>query len=370
MWTISRVVVLIFCLSRLCFAAVDDDARIKVHCGPGLPCGKDITLDDARQSYSALKRLRTDSQEIVGRTPSTAAISKLRSLGNLQDCNDSNVPNYWAPLEEFEDGQVVLRSLISHGSSGVPFENLTDKSPSTASSSVEYLVAQSADSVAQERHLMLCETRIIASVAGPPRFCATVAILSPDRVWLRGSIKPIACYDGYELHSKTDHSSLGSRNGHEVAGNTARPTGAIDIQWNVLTKTPVSIFSKPIKDLLSSRLKMMVDQDIVSSGRGEVAVVHLTSTATLRNSSILSGWREALDFDIDLRQLPNQVTVSGTAHVAVCQQALGELVEYNGMTDAQRGTYAAALDRAVGDTLIAACRGAQQVDSKTIYCPD
>jgi hypothetical protein len=147
-----------------------------------------------------------------------------------------------------------------------------------------------------------------------------------------------------------------------------RPTGAIDITYDVLTQKNIQVFSNALLGLLSD-LELNAEQSIEKSADGTISGAYIKSAAGVRNSRILpKGWREALDLDIDVRVHPGGVWVQAVAHVMVCREALTNLVDYSGTDDAQRALYATSLDTRINAALKKVCTTTVQRDSKTLTC--
>jgi hypothetical protein len=244
---------------------------------------------------------------------------------------------YWAPVDRFVDGGAALSSLISRVQSG--------------QSVAGHLIVQSTESTAAERHLALCDVNAVSGIIGPPIHCTTVAIITSDTAWLRGG------YFSGALDLTCKMSS------------SFRSTGAIDIGFDVLTHQSAEAFAEAFVKMMNSVLGLTVEKSISKASDGKIGNVHLTSSAALRNSTILQGgWREALDFDLDLTSDKHRVQVRGVAHVLGCRQALGSLTEYQGLNDVQKSTYATALDSDIDNAIRATCKNYMKHDSKTISC--
>jgi len=195
------------------------------------------------------------------------------------------------------------------------------------------------DSTVQETHLALCAVTSVRGNAGPPRGCVTVAIITPETTWVRG---------GYS-------------NGFCNAMAEIRPTGAIDLLFEVVTPKGADAFSPALT-------KMMADMGLAFELQaGTKDSLRLRSAAGLRNSTVLqAGWREAVDFDIDLDRAGDRILVSGVAHVMVCRQALGSLDQYQGLDDAQRAVFAKTYDSNVRAALKSSCKSVIERDVKSL----
>jgi hypothetical protein len=302
----------------------DPAVRVPIKCAGrtiSASCGDDLTLADAQKAYSAV-----------------APGDVLESRVDRHVCNEAETVGWfyqWAPSERIVDGTAALARLIAHTRDGRSFNDA-------------YVAVDSDLSTADEQHLGLCVVTRVGNVAGPPRNCVTVAILTRTGTWLR---------TGNPRHGVWC-----------PAAESFRASGAIDIEFDVFTKLGPSPFSTSVLNVLQSDLKLSAEQE-VSMKDGVAHSIYIRSAAPLRNSEILvGGWREALDFTLSLRAEDGKVRIDGAAHTLVSRQALGSLTHYQGMDDAQKTLYARFLDSKVNSAIQAACRNYVQRDAKTISC--
>jgi hypothetical protein len=148
-----------------------------------------------------------------------------------------------------------------------------------------------------------------------------------------------------------------------------RRSGAIDIQFNIMTGTDIERFADPILKMISSDLGLAAEQKVQKDEKGKTETIHIESQTGVRTSKILpGGWRETLDFDVDLFKGIDSVEIRGVAHMIVQRNALVQLSEYQGPDDAQRALYANALDSRMSDAIKGACKKFVKRDSLTISC--
>lgn len=152
-----------------------------------------------------------------------------------------------------------------------------------------------------------------------------------------------------------------------------RPSGAIDIDYNVVTKQELLRLSDAIGRVMAFDLGLTTVRWEARSSDGSIGVVGFRSVAALRDSAILSpGWREALDFDLELsdhRAIGQEaIIIHGVVHANVCRQALGTLAGYQGLDDAQRARYASVFDKKISDAIKSICSSYEQKDSSNITC--
>jgi len=351
-----------------------------VNCSDAASCGQDITIDQAKSSYSAREHstnpyvekentaclhgpIARDRKPIRRGAHSSDIVAKDACLTSetfieRNYCGDPATIGayyFWAPADRFRDGNTALVSLESHARTGEPFGG-------------GYQIIETAESTGTEQHFALCGVTVVSGQSGPPRGCTTVAIFAPDRTWLRGG-----GYKGLD----------------GVCPNAAhfRLSGAIDISYTMRSSLGPLPLSETILRMLTEQLGLSAHSSVLRDREGNIVGVYITSSTGLRTSRILTGgWREALDFDLridkELRatayagmRVPDtseatdtKIEVSGTAHALVSRLPLGSLTEYQGLSDAQRTAYATALDAYVNAALKSACVHYTQPDDATIIC--
>ena len=314
-------------------------------------CGSDITSEQARKSYARIVEARKECQSIEphkrGILDHGPGCSPLETLTDFNLCGEAGTLAfdyyYWAPLEAYTNGKQVLEEVIARAAKGQVFAH-------AAKGQVlenNYQIVRAAESTRHDRHYALCQISKIGATVGPPRNCVTVAVLTRDKVWLRGGYRQqLSCF----------------------AASSIRPSGAIDIYFDISTTKEPDVFAAGLKQMLMSDLKLAVEQRDSATDYGDKSI-YLTSAAGIRDSSILSGgWRETLDFDLLISRNSMKISVRGTAHVMTNRLASGNLTEYSGLSDVQRNQYASALDLKVRDALRKACPSYRQMDSSTIEC--
>jgi hypothetical protein len=339
-------------------AGVPVAVSVPVKCTGQISCGDDITLAQAKGSYLQDRSFETYSKcsilhmKLSGRMafarrglPANAAKTGQCSepkplLDGEYFCRPAAIGEgyFWAPLEKFREGQAAFSKLASAAQSGRLFNT-------------HYQVVQAAGSTAGEQHLALCSVRAVKGVIGLPYECITVAIVTPTGTWLRGGAVP---------------------SGEMICTTAAyiRLTGAIDIRFEVDSKLGIQKFSDGIVKMLTGKLGLAAEADPERDERGQLISIAITSSAGLRNSKILPpGWREAIDFDVNVEnESKNQIEIRGTAHALVSRTAVSDLDEYQGLSDAQRTTYANALNGDIKGAISAQCSNFVQKDDKSVVC--
>lgn len=335
---------------------------VPTKCIDGKSCLQDdVTFQEAKDSFPPIEQQVTKCQKLpalpVGKNPEEILHNQLRILMGRGDeiagsnkcglhtvtdrdiCEDPNEIGlkhgryYWAPANKFIDGESVLKSLLDRATTG----EIVNKT----------IILDSSEDLAHERRLARCNMRTIAGVAGLPSDCVTVAIIAPAGAWLRGGFDSGFC---------------------ECAAYI-RPSGAIDIRFDIQTKADPQVFADQISKMMAADLGLVIEQTTQKSEGGQVESISIESQAGLRNSKILpAGWREALDFDVEVFKAQDGVNLRGVAHALVCREALGNLSNYQGLDDVQRNAYATALDARVSQAIRAACPTFVAHDAKTVSC--
>jgi hypothetical protein len=319
--------------------AFDAAVRAPVRCSNGPSCGEDISLAQAQASAAsaiAFCQQINDSRQIKRKCAIKSAIEHNISFGNKHiSCKNLVLPEYsWARPDSIADGSKALADLRASAQSGDASVVGVDGTPPG------------------EQHFASCAVSDIGGVSGPPRDCKTVAIMTKKITLLR-----VTVYAGE--HCYTQSSATYRVN-----------SGKIDIKYQIQTTLPLDRFAEALRRMLQDDLGMATDSDVRKAENGDVESVVLQATAALRDSTILKGgWRESLDFDLDIGIDGGSVDVKGTSAPMICRQASGNLVDYQIPDDAQRGLYARTLDNLVGKALSGACANGKKVDSSTVVCP-
>jgi hypothetical protein len=311
--------------------AADVAIRAPVRCSNGPSCGQDITLDEAKtsaagasaQKIECLKTKRDGECDLVSRTEDHICNRVQADGGNY----------YWGRVEDFKDGDAALGNLLSRAKDGAPFEGSQ--------------IVEAETSLPDEQHLALCGVKTISGVFGPPSACVTVAIISSQERWLRGGQFPGRCH----------HSA------------SFRPSGAINILFDITTSKTPDLFSNSLKNMLESDLGLTTEFEIGKDAAGRIEWISFESAAGLRDSKILpNGWRESLTFDLHLTTSNALVQIRATANAMVSRQAVGSLTGYQGLDDVQRNAYADALNDRVKGAIKAACDKFESIDARKISC--
>jgi hypothetical protein len=284
-------------------------------------CGEDTALAEAHQSA---ERFQGEHLTL------TAAVERDTFCGDDQGV-------VWAPLDQVQDGERSFKSLLGDAKTGIVFGNER-----------KYQVVEALPEIAGEQHLALCE---VSGQLGPPRNCKTVAILTKDEVLIR-AMRPLdMCF---------------------FAGHL-RVSGSIEIHYVVTGAPALSEIAFGLANELTSKQKLKPEVRLFKDNAGTVRSVRLRSSTPLRDSSVLSaGWRESYDFDVDLNYdragIDNIVDIEGDLRPLVSRQAVGNLTEYQGLDDAQRGIYLNYFDSLVGEAIKKICDHPKYLDATNIIC--
>ena len=145
--------------------------------------------------------------------------------------------------------------------------------------------------------------------------------------------------------------------------------GAIELKFDVETPLSATDLSASVSKMLVDQLGLTTEQVVTKADDGKVTSVSFRSTAALRNSEILkNGWREALDFDLNISVNNKELDIYGKASPLVCRQAAGVLTAYHGPDDAQRKTYALTLNGLVEKAISNSCKQFSKVDDRRLVC--
>jgi hypothetical protein len=299
------------------------------HPEPQAQINKSMTLQEAMQDHLVELESQLDVETI---TPS----HKCRLSTALDEiCNEPNSDScyYWAPASAFPDGELILKSLLHSAETGETVRG--------------HMILDSAQSASGERHLARCNVRIISGIAGPPQDCATVAIIGPSESWLRGGHHTNMCNVMAYI----------------------RNSGAIGIRFKVLGASDVKAVADSILKTITDEIGLAAIETTHADEQGRVQFIDIKSQAGVRNSKILGeGWRETMDFDVDILKEQGFIAVDGTSHVMVERSAAVQLTDYHGADDAQRHLYSLELDSRVDTAIKAACSNYVKRDSLTILC--
>ena len=304
-------------------------------CKDATSCGQsDISLDSAKESFDKATANRGKCRQMARESTGNFAACDFVAATEQNICGEIDplrLYYYWAPVSQLRDGQAALSTLLERAKSGRIVQGRE--------------ILDSLEDANKERHLALCTVKQIGSVTGVPKDCVTVAIITPETIWLRGGTPRDECYTSASF----------------------RKTGAIEIRFDIKSKTAFTTLPDALVNMLTSDLGLSVSREADLETTKTIA---LSSASGLRDSKILpQGWRESLDFDIMLSAgLNGETHFSGVAHAMVARQALGNLAEYQGLDDAQRSAYADALDAKVNATIKSVCTNYRQLDAKNISC--
>lgn len=249
-------------------------------------------------------------------------------------CDEDSTSYSWAYPELLSNGDAAVMELRERLKSGVPTGGR--------------MLVEALESRPGEQHIALCNVREINGVLGPPQNCTTVAIVTPYQTILRSQTGGIT-------FCETDAK--------------IRIGGTIDFEFVVHTKNSPEKLVESLRTLLSKELEFATTEYIVRSDDGNISSVNFRSTSALRESKILqSGWRESVDFDLNLYVHDDRLEVHASTKPLICRQASGSQVEYHGPDDSQRQRYATVIDGKIKEYVIKACSSYKQDDAKVIYC--
>jgi hypothetical protein len=324
---------------------------------PAVSCGEDIALIDVVRSHAELIKRRANcpkpakadnrdsplkqSEDQLRNLFDNSECAPLRAYTEANACRATTLGEYvWMPAGDLPDGEQALQKLLSRAASGQPFGNSVYKE----------IIVEAEASHKDETHLALCDVTEVAEILGPPRDCVTVAIITPSKTWVRARI------GGLSIMCE--------------ASAFFRPSGAIGISFEIHhVNVGVQQLASAILTELQSDLRLAAEEEISRSSDGAIVQVSITATSGIRDSAILTqGWRETLDFDVQLIPHQDQIELSGKAHAMVSRLATGNVADLQGMDDAQRSIYANSLDAKVKSAIQKSCTSFRQQDAKVLFC--
>lgn len=313
--------------------------RVPVDCHDAISCGYDLDVDSAKESENKLLKSINSCKEKPPRYLGMPIKDACEVVGMVYTsvCDKDNPEYYyWADPRVVENGNELIEGLKSGLSAGAVVD---DKQ-----------IVISSGGKKDEDHIAVCDVRKIKGVVGPPRDCRTVAIVTPNKSWIRAQLKG---------------------NGIMVclAWASFRMSGSIDVEFNVLTGKNIEEYVIKISDMMNKTLGLNVEIKMDKQPDGRIYSASIYSTSSLRNSVILvGGWREALDFDVHLTRRSDGVEIRGVARALVSRQAVGSMTSYQGLDDGQKSAYATKLDNSIKEAIKLVCSSFREMDSKNIIC--
>ncbi|OGT54767.1 MAG: hypothetical protein A3E01_18815 [Gammaproteobacteria bacterium RIFCSPHIGHO2_12_FULL_63_22] len=301
-------------------------ARVPVDCEGKPSCGDDPKLRAVLKRHKAV---------MLAGTPLEANINL-----NRCDAMRADTPD-WGPADAVAGGHAAIEQLKAEARLGVPTDGT--------------LTVETTASSTKERHLARCSVTQIGEAFGPPRDCVTMAILTRDKDWVRGSEPPPPPEPGDEDFLMCP-----------TAGHF-RQGGAIQIDYDVKSPGPLLPMAKAIQRALETKLGLSVEME----QERNADYVSLVAASGMHNSKVLAtGWREIMDFDVFLESDEDTqvVSVSGRSHLLVCRQAVSDMSSYHGLSDAQRAIYLRYLDTLVAESIATICPRFRRIDDKTLSC--
>jgi len=242
----------------------------------------------------------------------------------------------WAPADEVSNGAEVLRLLSARLTQG-PFDCKRGK--------CRILVEDSSDS--EWRHIDLCTVRSVGGVAGVPESCEAVALLRQNEGWLRiwADRSPIIECQASAFFNLT------GRFGYTMSVETgAGPERFVPLLSGLLSGPPFSL----------------------STSLDEADTSAVIGVASQRLSPILAGgfrelievrgqtFRRAVDSPV--------VTLELSATLYVSKQNPGNLDEYRGPSEGQRGEYANAFGASLTTLLQRKCKAFTAHATDAVRC--
>lgn len=318
------------------------DAAVTVpnDCNKTSSCASDISLIEIKNSYVR------EGKRIVTRPETKKDLSDIDSISNFSAAPmlDRNICQskktighyyFWAPMKAFNGWNDYLSSFSQRIRTGLASDG--------------HIVVELAESAPGERHFALCDVTTVNDTSGPPRDCTTVAVATPGDLWVRGGNRE----QGWCLTSAS-----------------FRNSGAIEIKFDLTFSGDPTNVNQAIVDTMKSSFRLSTSSDVSQDDHKQFESAQISAVGALRDSAILKGgWRESLEFDGYLaRETKNLYSFRGAVHALVCRQAVGNIVEYHGLSSSQQASYAAEFDKQIGIALKKAGNNCIEKDSRTIIC--
>lgn len=297
------------------------EGAAKLQCAARDQTCVDVSLDDARKS------------EQSGKAGSCKPGQCLTTLASYPPCGaDQNQP-FWTSIEAMH-AQTEFDIMMKRAKSGEVFSQ---------KKIVELIEARK-----DEQHFALCTVRSIKGHEGLPTDCETMAIVTPGKTLIRSAFERTMCLAS---------ASIG------IDG------ASIDIKFKVITDFDGSRLASALGKMLTDDLDMQFEQNIDHDGDGKVSSIFFSAIAPIRDLKLLAGGlRESFDLSISLYRDDKGYSIYGHTKPMICRTASGNVTEYHGLTDAQKSTYATALNSDISGAIARACPNFSEIDNRTLSC--
>lgn len=313
-----RLLSVIFFYTILFLVTPSLGAPIRIECGTGLPC---------RVADAAAVMTASDSR--------SACPSCIPALNNYGSCGGQSV--FWSRLENIAGGPAALAELERAVSNGGLIGS-------------RLIVMEVLNPPKGQRQILLCTRTIRGMLEGVPTDCRVVAIKTDKGTLIKAEVPNSS---GICLAS----SSMGA--------DMATIKNTFSVQSNGVIDTIAGSMSKMMIDDLA----LQFEREDYKDGDGKVHLVWFSGIAPMRDSKILGGGeREIFNFSLWIRRTPVGYDISSDTKPMVCRTASGNAIEYHGLTDAQRQTYADSLDKAISLAISKTCKNFKAIDSKNLQC--
>ena len=135
-------------------------------------------------------------------------------------------------------------------------------------------------STPRERHFALCEVRSIRGLEGPPRYCVTMAIETPQDTFIQIVQPNVMC---------------------DAVASVQLDGATLKIEFEIITKKALSSFTAQIGKMLRDDLQLEFQQTGPDPGSSETRHVSFEAFAPIRDSKILGGgMRESFNLDVGI----------------------------------------------------------------------
>jgi hypothetical protein len=302
--------------------ALAAEGAVRLECAANDHTCVDVVFDDARKSEQSGEGRSCKPGECV------------TTLASYPPCGRHHNSPFWTSIDAMH-AQSEFDMMLKRAKSG----ELLDS---------RLKIVELIESRKDERHFALCTVRLIRGHEGLPTNCETMAIVTPGKTLIRGAFQQWMC---------------------PLSAFVGLDGASIDIKFKVITDFDGTRLASSLSKMLTDDLDMQFEQNVNRDGDGKLSSSSFSAIAPIRDSKFLSGGlRESFDLSISLYRDDKGYSVYGHTKPMICRTASGNVTEYHGLTDAQKSTYATALNSDISAAIARACPNFSEIDGGTLSC--